>query len=87
MPYFSMVNETGDAEITHHTTLKELYDLNGEKTKAILKQMEAYGLLLIGYGVDHSKSLREHAAEQGLSQKQLNPMLKAVNRKIGQDSE
>lgn len=73
--------------ITPKTKLKELYELNAEQTKTILKQMEAYGLLTKGYGVDHDKTLEEHADDQAISSKQLRNMLKSVNRKVEEDSE
>ena len=68
--------------ITHKTKVKEIFNLNAEKTKTIIKQMEAYGLQVIGYGIDHNKTLEKHANEQSLSNQRFRLMLKSINRKL-----
>jgi len=69
-------------EITHKSPLGEIFERNTEETKRIIKQMEAYGLHTIGYGIDYSKTLEHHAREQVLSDQQLKNLLKALNRNI-----
>ena len=73
--------------ITPQTKLKELYELNAEQTKTILKQIEAYGLLAKGYGIDHDKTLEEHANDQVISSKRFRNMLKSINRKVQRNVE
>jgi len=69
-------------EITHDTTMGEIFKMNEELTKQIIKQMQVYGLEGVGYGIDYSKTIAEHAEEQAIPKKHLQNMLKAINRKL-----
>ncbi len=68
--------------ITHKTRLGEIFDLNTEETKRIIKQMEVYGLHSIGYGIDYSKTISQHAEDQSINSHQLTNLLKSLNRKL-----
>ena len=67
-------------EITQRTQLGAIFERNTEETKRIIKQMEAYGLHSIGYGIDYSKTVEQHASEQAIPQQQLQNLLKALNK-------
>lgn len=68
--------------ITHKTRLGSVFERNTEETKRIIKQMEAYGLHSIGYGIDYSKTVEQHAKEQSISEQHLKNLLKSLNKKI-----
>jgi hypothetical protein len=71
-----------DIKITPKTELGEIYQFHKEETKRIIKQMEAYGFHPVGYGVNYSNTIEEHATEQSLSPNQLKNMLKSINKKL-----
>ena len=67
-------------EITQRTRLGQIFERNTEETKRIIKQMEAYGLHAIGYGIDYGKTVGQHASEQALPDQQLQNLLKSINK-------
>jgi len=69
-------------EITHKTKMTEIFKLNQTETKAIIKQMQAYGLETIGYGYCYNHPLEEYAQKQGISKQQFKAMLKSINKKL-----
>ena len=68
--------------ITHKTRLGEIFDLNREETKRIIKQMEVYGVQSIGYGIDYGRTIGQHAEDQSIPSHQLTNLLKSLNRKL-----
>ena len=68
--------------LTHRTKLGEIFCRSREETKHIIKQMEAYGLHSIGYGVDYNKTIEQHAFEQSLPEQQLKNLLKSINKNL-----
>jgi hypothetical protein len=69
-------------EITQKTKVKDILDLNTQQTKRIIKQMDAYGMQIIGYGIDHNKTMEQHAQEQMIKPQQLRNLIKSINRKL-----
>lgn len=69
-------------ELTRNTGLDEIFALNPEKTRQIIKQMEAYGVCTIGYGIDYTNTLHQHAREQSLTAAQFKNLLQSINRKL-----
>ncbi len=69
-------------QITHRTRLGELFECNEMETRKIIKQMEVYGLHTIGYGIDYSKTIEQHAQEQSFNHFKLKNLIESINRNI-----
>ncbi len=72
----------GSLIITHKTKLGDIFERNTKETKRIIKQMEVYGLHTIGYGIDYSNTIEQHAVEQAIPEQHLKNLLRSINKKI-----